>query len=302
MFLPNATNPLEQPASRPVINWSHPLARGLIVSLYNAPEDATLPPRNYVNNKIGTGRNVTRGAPATAKAEGGAWLGGGSGHAIAGQGVGSGPITRITGPAKFNGTTSWAQLPLDLSPWSQITIAFWYKRTATTSTVSIEYSANSNTANGFIVGPQSSSTAHMICGNGSGGATDFQSINAQIPLNEWHHHLLTIDRTNAANSSLIVAWNIDGTFTDTTNVGTPLTATGFVANGNLNFGARNGGASAFGSMEIAGVHLWNRMLAKPEQAAVYREGWAMFQPVRNPLMPFLAAAGAVAANRWFLMQ
>jgi hypothetical protein len=149
------------------IDWSNPLTRGLIVSLYNSVRDSERPPINYVNGVVGTGAVITKSAPAIAKAEPGGWLSTGS---ISGSGVGNGPINKINGAASFNGSTSWAQLPLDLAKQHQITVAYWYNRTSAVDSVSLEYGANW-TGNGWIMDPQSGGA--MLLGVDTAGLKRF---------------------------------------------------------------------------------------------------------------------------------
>lgn len=140
----------------------------------------------------------------------------------------------------------------------------------------------------------------MLFGTSSGGGVNsFVSLAAQIPLGEWHHHLLLPDRTTGNG---LANWYIDGALVNFVHTGSVIaTNTNYVASGNLNLGARNGGSSAFTSMEIAGLHLWNRPLAIWEIAAVYRSGWGMFQPLRRSVAYVNAASGgSISASQWFL--
>lgn len=291
MFLASVNDFREQPPYRPTVNWGNPLTRGLIVSLYNCPQDATIPPFNYVTGKSGTRASVAIGAPATVASETGGWVS----VTAPGAGSASGPRTRINGSAKFNGSTSWAQLPLDLSSYLQITVAFWYRRTSSTDSVSIEYGPNFN-PNGFIIDPQSSTK--MVYATQGGSTSQFTGLSTQITSNEWHHHVLTPDRTT---SSGLANWLIDGATASVSITGSSITTNiAWVSSGNLNLGARNGGASTFGAMEIAGLHIWNRQLSSAEALRVYREGWRMFNPVRRGLFPSLYIAPTANVSGWFL--
>jgi hypothetical protein len=300
---------VEQPTTVPTLNRSHPLARGLIVSSFISAHDTLMGSklRNYANESFGSKSAVTMAAPGVANGAGsGSWL---VGSSIVGSGADSAPRTRFTGPAAFDGTSSWAQLPLDLSPHSIVTVAFWLQRISGSGAhLVMEYTADAGTNNGFHINCEPSSAMRLLM---RGTGTAFSDLASQITGSEWHHHIIGLDRSSTNGMGTLAGqryWVIDGTLANlAAGSGSTTSGVAFAANGQLNIGARNAGASAWAAMQIAGLHMWNRYLRLDEAQSVYRNSWAMYRTNPSPYRMMVDAVaggggGGSAAHRWFLVQ
>lgn len=278
--LPSANT---QPTGPVVLNRNHQLAQGLLVSSFISQHDSVVRPKNYVNGTFGRGAAVMTApvVPFNGSISSVGWLQPGPGNAW----PGAQPYPAIGG-AYFNGTTSWAQFALDLSPYQQVTVAFWFYRITSTDTIAIEYGPNFN-PNGFLIDPQGGSGTMFYAANSTN--TRFTSLNSQITANQWHHHVFVVDRSLGAGLNY---WQIDGTLAQVSGSGTLITTgVNMVANGNLNIGARNAGTSGFGEFRIAALHVYNYLMPVRLAQLLHKDSWAMYRP--TTLVPIFPSAGTL---------
>ena len=264
-----------QPPGDLILDRSNALTQGLVFSCYNAVSDMEKPPRNYVNGQTGTRSKVASFGPSVGSL---AYATNSPGGVAAG--VDAARRTRIMNAAKFNGTNAWAFCPLDLSPYSEITVALWMAVLSNTDSIAVEY--NTNFVNqGFLLDPHYTDPGGNIGPMEGMGITaspvriQTETIIGAPALKAMHHYIWIIHRSNVYPSTLL--W-IDGAAAIPAAAGTPGPNVPFAANAGINFGARNKGASAFGNVAIACFQIWGRSLTDEEATDYYRNTWAIFRP------------------------
>jgi PKD repeat protein len=161
---------------------------------------------------------------------------------------------------RFNGTSSNAFAPVDLSSTSKTTIEFWLKWNAYANDdkLAMEFTSNFNQiAGGFLVdpnAPQNGGSFGVAIGLGTSRNNVFF---ARPSAGAWHHYAFVIDTTAAAATQIIPY--VDGTAVSYTKVDSG-TGAGPFANSTLNFMSRNG-TDLFGAGDMDEVALYTTTLS-----------------------------------------
>jgi hypothetical protein len=156
----------------------------------------------------------------------------------------------------FNGTSDHAEVTLDLSGQTAITVSMWlwWDSLATANLAAFEYGNPNWTIGGALFTPNSTGGGPPKMGFGDAtGANTWQDAfpGATFTVNKWWHVLLVYDRANKVNK----AW-LSGT-AQTLSAGVHSNvAYGNFANSTLNVMSRNGGASLLGKGRIAELAIW----------------------------------------------
>lgn len=150
---------------------------------------------------------------------------------------------------QFNGTSDAASVPLDLSLYNTISVAFWlyWDAFASNDHLAAEYTSNYNSNNGFIIDPNSG-TVFAI---GLHGPSLYWTDNFARPsAAAWHHYMFVFDRSTPANIAYVdgVAQTLT---TGTHNAG----SYGNFANSTLYLMSRNA-STLFAGGRMAEVAIW----------------------------------------------
>ena len=193
---------------------------------------------------------------------------------------------------KGSGSAAVTSLALNLSAYNKLTVSFWgyWDAFANDDKFFGEFTANSNSNNGFYIDPNSSTTNFAIQ---AGNSTPLRKT-AHFPRPSaatWHHYLFTFDTTTGAGSSGLTAY-VDGVLQTLTWVNTDNMASSAFANDTMYFFSRNN-ASLFGAgrmqnFVIRGGYVGTQLDASYE----YANGWQLFSPLPRTLWAPAAAGGA----------
>ena len=192
---------------------------------------------------------------------------------------------------KGSGSAAVTSLALNLSAYNKLTVSFWgyWDAFANDDKFFGEFTANSNSNNGFYIDPNSSTTNFAIQ---AGNSTPLRKT-AHFPRPSaatWHHYLFTFDTTTGAGSSGLTAY-VDGVLQTLTWVNTDNMASSAFANDTMYFFSRNN-ASLFGAgrmqnFVIRGGYVGTQLDASYE----YANGWQLFSPLPRTLWAPAAAGG-----------
>lgn len=183
------------------------------------------------------------------------------------------PTINLNNSLLFNGSSQAGSVNIDLSLYNKITLCFWLNigSYANTNRVGLEYSANYNSLDGFLVLIDSSPTAEIIPSmHSTNGAGGYQARNYSVmPANETHFYSIILDRTTGTSPGVFLY--IDG------NLQTP-TATPPILNdlGGTNFGnyplyiMSRAGNSAWGLGELNDLRIYNGYLTQEEIKILYK--------------------------------
>jgi hypothetical protein len=229
------------------INWNNSLTRGLICCLYVSPQNGPMPPYDLVRGTMGTQSN-TFPAP-------------GGQNQFASTG--------------FNGTSSSAIYPLDLSPFLQTTFTMrLFVDNNSASTVACEYSPNYGTTNGVIINPN---TTDINCAMSSGpaGGQFYEFKSTILTPKVWYTLSFNVDRQ--IPSAHIQRLVINGQNRVRTGGANTASGTYNYGNSSFYFGAR-GAASAFmpGRASLFLVH--KRCLSVNEMIDLQMNPYQIFLP------------------------
>lgn len=271
------SRPFVQPQTRPAIDWTHPLAQGLIYSSCNSGADAGFAPMNYV---AGGATGVIAGTSAIASSH--------SYHAAV--------------STKFNGSSDAASHAIDLSPYRQITLSWWmyWDAFANNDKVAFEYTPTWNSNSGLLVIPNESSGGLYSVGVSNGGSGSICLRGITRPSGAiWLHHAMLVDR-NQAGAAAIPTFYLNSAPQTLTTQASTFTASNF-ANSSLFFMSRNR-ASLFGAGRILNVNIHNRLLGQREVAQLVDAPMQMFRvpSVRSLFTAPTAATVAADTTRFFL--
>ncbi len=178
--------------------------------------------------------------------------------------------------ARFNGTSSSASAPVDLSASSAITVEFWLKWNtyANDDALAMEFTNNFNNNNGgFLVDPNSSFGQFAVAiGNGaSRNVAEFARPSAGV----WHHYTFVLDTTQPGATEITPY--VDGQLVSYTQNGFTGTGAGNFANSTLYLMSR-GGSSLFGAGDLDEVAIYNQALSASTISAHYLAGAAPATP------------------------
>ena len=115
------------------------------------------------------------------------------------------------GAARFNGTSSFASAPVNLSTLRTITVEFWLRWNAfdTSDDLAMELTPNSGTnAGGFLVDPDESASGLGKFGLSMRQGPDWTGYNNAFfdrpAAGFWHHYAIVLDRSAAAAGEISV--------------------------------------------------------------------------------------------------
>ena len=191
---------------------------------------------------------------------------------------------------KGSGSAAVGSIPLNLSAYNKLALSFWgyWDAFANDDDFFAEFTANSNSANGFYVDPNSSTTNFAIqVGN---SAPQRKTAHFTRPsAAAWHHYLLTFDTTTGAGSNGLAAY-VDGVLQTLTWVNTDNMSSSLFANNTLYLFSRANsslfGAGRMQNLVIRGGVIGTEALAKWE----YQNPWQLFAP-RTIWVPVSAGVG-----------
>lgn len=174
---------------------------------------------------------------------------------------------------KFNGTSDAAQITLNLSTFSLITISFWmwWDTFANNDKLALEHTATINSNAGFIVDPNSTAPVNGLIQIGFTKAAPVAAWVdgfARPSAAAWHHYMLVMNRATPAN----FAWVDGAPQTLTTGTHTAGTYGNFI-NSTLNLMSRNK-ASLFGAGRMAELAMWGGVALTTGNAKAFATGAA----------------------------
>lgn len=181
---------------------------------------------------------------------------------------------------KSAGAAASASVPINLAGQTLVAVSFWlYWDTFTNNdNFAMEFGPDINSAAGFYVDPNSSSSAAPGCfeggSRGSGSSAYGAQFCSQPTAAAWHHVAMNFDAAHAAG---ITAIYIDSTSRALTN---PVTATqsGTLPNDVLHLFSRND-ASLFGAGRMQNLILrGGYALSAAEVLAEFRNPWQIYAP------------------------
>lgn len=178
------------------------------------------------------------------------------------------------------GTGSRGSIPLDLSKYSAITIAFWmnWDSYANNDAVAIEFTNGFNTgASGFYIDPNSSGAAGRfeVAGFNTGSAGANGGSFPRPSAGEWHRYCISINRVGSGASTLCFKAYVDGVLQSTTqHLGGTLT--GNFANSTLHLLSRNG-VGLFGAGSLQDITIYEGVLSDADARADYFDTWQIFE-------------------------
>jgi YD repeat-containing protein len=170
---------------------------------------------------------------------------------------------------RFNGSSSYAQAPLNLSGTQTVTVEFWLKWNAWVNDddLAMEFTDNFNAnGGGFLVDPNASNGYFGVAlGQGSSRNTAyFTRPSAGV----WHHYVFVIDASAPAATQ--VTPYVDGAAVSYFK-GDNGTGAGPFANANLYFMSRAGGG-LFGAGDLDEVAIYGQALTAAQAAAHHDAG------------------------------
>ena len=286
MLILRGAAPNRQLAYQAFIDPAHPLSAGLVCSALNSQADLRCGPLNYVTRARGT---IT--APSTTT--------------FSNRGVCD----------SYNGSSSWSNVPVDLSPHKRLTISFWlYWDAYSTGTDRVmQYGNSLTTQTGFYVSPDSpvSSGSWLFGLHASGTYSQRLFARPNSHIAGWYFYAFHLDLTLATDqmAAAYVGWqNIVGTSQMPTSA--PLTNNIQTLAANQTFSKRALGlfnddtgsaAGFFGAGKMMNLNIYSRLLSVGELGSLMLNPYQMFvapsliRGLRGPTAAF-NPAWASAAN------
>ena len=195
-----------------------------------------------------------------------------------------------------NGSAAGASIPLDLSAYTRLSVSFWlyWPAYANDDDFAFEFTANSNSNQGFYVDPNGaggSFTVDVSCGGGFGVAEGgITRPSAAV----WHHY--AINMVHSATSTVAAA--IPGVWVDgapvsvASNAFTGTGAANAFANSTLYLLSR-AGTSLFGAGRLANLVIrGGSLLTTQDVQKEYLDPWSLYEQSRI-WVPVSAAGGDV---------
>lgn len=173
---------------------------------------------------------------------------------------------------KFNGTSDAAQIALNLSAFSLISISFWlwWDAFANNDKLAMEFTANFNLNRGFLIDPNSGAPAAGAVQIGFDQTNTLAWVDSftRPSAAAWHHWMLVMNRATPAN----FAW-IDGAVQTLTAVQHNAATYANFPNSTLNIMSRNK-ASLFGAGRMAELAIWGGVALTTANAKALAAGAA----------------------------
>lgn len=170
----------------------------------------------------------------------------------------------------FNGTSDYGSVALNLSAYKTLSVylAGWWDAFLNNDDFLMEYTPNSNSANGFFIDPNDSGGVFGFYLKDSGLAGFNSAFATRFSAGAWHRLLITMDR-NGTSAQQIQGY-LDGADWGLTQVGTAACASNF-DNSTLYIMSR-GGVNLFGAGRLADLAIWGGVLLTNEEAAALTSG------------------------------
>jgi hypothetical protein len=170
--------------------------------------------------------------------------------------------------ARFDGTSNYAQAPLNLSASQTLTVEFWLKwnTNGADDRLAMEFTPNFNSSSGgFLVDPNAGGLFGIGIGiSGSRNNAFFPQPSAGV----WHHYAIVLDATAPAATQITPY--VDGQPVAYSK-GASGTGAGPFANSTLYFMSR-AGAGLFGAGDLDEVAIYNQALSAQTIAAHFAAG------------------------------
>lgn len=199
-----------------------------------------------------------------------------------------------------SGSASRASVPLDLSKYSAITIAFWlyWDSYANDDALAMEHGATYAMNNGIIIDPNCSSPAAFMFGTG-GNAGESGSNLATFPrpsAGAWHRITLVIDRLSAVGAPGMAY--VDGVLQTMSPFPGATATTGNFGADTLHLLSRNENA-LFGVGNLQDITIYRGVLSSGEIAQDYANPWQIFKaPPRRLWVAPIASQVNTATITW----
>jgi PKD repeat protein len=198
--------------------------------------------------------------------------------------IGDDPSTAL----RFNGTSNYGAIPLDLSGTAAITVEFWLKWPAFNNDddLAMEFTPNFNgTDGGFLIDPDAAQQGGKFgLGLGRDGARNNAFFTRPTP-NAWHHYAIVFD--GSAPGATQITPYVDGQPVSYTKIDSG-TGLGRFANSTLYLMSR-GGASLFGQGDLDELAIYNRALT----ASTVADHFAAHGTNRRPSASFTMTPSAI---------
>lgn len=198
---------------------------------------------------------------------------------------------------KASGSAAVASVPINLSPYTAITISFWmwWNAFANDDKLAMEFTSNgANQAGGFFIDPNSSDGKIQIM-TSSTFSSDYTVYTRTASSGVWNHYTVAIDRSLPLQQKCN-AFYVNGIAQSGTgaNVGT---VSGNFANSTLYIFSRNN-SSLFGAGRMQNLCIRSGVNKAAAIAEVeYKNPWRLFQPDRRGIYFDFGAAGVdLSAN------
>ena len=183
-------------------------------------------------------------------------------------------LSRITGPfsgsvaPEFNGTSDYASVALSLSAYPALAVSFWlnWYSFANNDKLALEYTANYNSNNGFIVDPNSTAgglSAMQFGMHGTAGINDGTA--ARTGQSAWTLYTVKFDRDSSYGGNRTEIWRNQGT-TGGTKINSANVANTW-DNSTL-YAMSRAGASLFGWGALAHLAIFPYEWSLPQQQAI----------------------------------
>jgi hypothetical protein len=182
-----------------------------------------------------------------------------------------GPLARAVnggGAARFDGSTGYDSIPINLSAYNKITVELWlwWDTFANTDVVALEYTPNQNLNTGsFFFSPNGSVgnkiNVVMFASTGNYNSVEFARPSAAA----WHHYAFVLDRTAAAGTQIIPY--LDGQAVSFSKTLTSAVSGNF-ANSTL-YGMSRAGSSLFGAGRMSALAIYPTALTVNQIGMLY---------------------------------
>jgi len=205
----------------------------------------------------------------------------------------SGASTQIDSRGKSlkgSGSAAVASIPLDLSPYRNLTISFWMRwdTFANNDALAMEHGENFVGNSGFLIDPNSAGGQFEVgVGSPEGKANDWSAPRPTALA--WHHYYITLDRTTSQSSTMC----IDGVSQPMTAVAT-LDVADYFGNNTLYLFSRSNstlfGAGRLENIVIRGGYVGSVTEARKE----FNNPWQIFKrPDSRIFVPVSVGGGPI---------
>lgn len=260
-----------QPQCPVELDLSHPLTQGLIYAGLLTGPDAFAPIRNYCTQS----RATMTGTSAT--------------------------VTQDNLAMTFNGSSDFAQHPIDLSPWPVITISFfmWWDAFGTDNKCALSYHTETHSNNGLLLNCNVATGKSQWSASAPGAKYNAERFDCPTAA-AWHHWGVSIDRSLSALQIRTIM--IDGVSATNraTIVNTILTPTTW-ENSSMFVGKTvNNSTTYWGAGKVRNLLIHNRALKVEDYKDLYLRPFGIVRPVQRRMYSLPVAAAGGSSFRYFL--